>query len=154
MVFKLVVESQPMRAQMTRAIESLDRRVTVMEKTFENLKTELDKRTGHKLGAEFDAIKKELTSLSKVASTETQERHKKLESLHEDIAHVHKSATSQDNIDHHLNKLTESNKRTLDNLNGQHQRMFGVSIGAIAFVVIAGLSLYNKFRCWEKKHVL
>jgi len=154
MVFKLVVESQPMRAQMTRAIESLDRRVTVMEKTFENLKTELDKRTGHKLGAEFDAIKKELTSLSKVASTETQERHKKLESLHEDIAHVHKSATSQDNIDHHLNKLTESNKRTLENLNGQHQRMFGVSIGAIAFVVIAGLSLYNKFRCWEKKHVL
>jgi len=154
MVFKLIVESQPMRTQMTRAIESLDKRVTLMEKTFENLKDELDKRTGHKLGEEFDAIKKELTSLSKVASTETEERHKKLDSLHNDIAHVHKSATSQDNIDHHLSKLTQSNQRTIDNLNSEHQKMFGVSIAAIAFIVIAGLSLYNKFRCWEKKHVL
>jgi hypothetical protein len=154
MVFKLIVESQPMRAQMTRAIESLDKRVSVMEKTFENLKVELDKRTGHKLGEEFDAIKKELTSLSKVASTETQERHKKLEVLHADIAHVHKSATSQDNIDHHLNKLTQSNQRTIENLNQEHSKMFGVSIAAIAFIIIAGLSLYNKFRCWEKKHVL
>jgi len=32
--------------------------------------------------------------------------------------------------------------------------MFGVSIAAIAFVLVAGLSLYNKFLCWEKKHVL
>jgi hypothetical protein len=126
MVFKLIVESQPMRTQMTRAIESLDKRVSLMEKTFENLKVELDKRTGHKLGEEFDAIKKELTSLSKVASTETQERHKKLESLHDDIAHVHKSATTGDNIDHHLNKLTQSNQRTIENLNSEHQKMFGV----------------------------
>jgi hypothetical protein len=154
MVFKLVVESQPMRTQMIRAIDSLGKRVTAMEKTFENLKVELDKRTGHHLSAEFDAIKKELTSLSKVASTETQERHKKLDSLHEDIAHVHKSATSQDNLDHHLSKLTESNKRTIDNLTNEHQKMFGVSIAAVAFIVIGGLSLYNKFRCWEKKHVL
>jgi len=154
MVFKLVVESQPMRQQMMRAIESLGKRVTVMEKTFENLKVELDKRTGHKLGEEFDAIKKELTSLSNVASTETQERHKRLDSLHEDIAHVHKSATSQDNLDHHLNKLTQSNQRTIESLTNEHQKMFGVSIAAIAFIVIAGLSLYNKFRCWEKKHIL
>jgi len=154
MVFKLVVESQPMRKQMMNAIESLGKRVTVMEKTFENLKVELDKRTGHKLGEEFDAIKKELTSLSNVASTETQERHKKLDSLHQDIAHVHKSATSSDNLDHHLNKLTASNQRTIDSLTNQHQTNFGVSIAAIAFIVIAGLSLYHKFTCWEKKHVL
>jgi len=154
MVFKLVVESQPMRQQTMRAIESLGKRVTVMEQTFENLKVELDKRTGHKLGEEFDAIKKELTSLSDVASTNTAERHRKLDTLHEDIAHVHKSATSADNLDHHLNKLTQSNQRTIDSLNTEHQKMFGVSIAAIAFIVIAGLSLYNKFRCWEKKHVL
>lgn len=154
MVFKLVVESQPMRQQMMRAIESLGRRVGVMEKTFENLKVELDKRTGHKLGEEFDAIKKELTSLSHVASTETKERHKRLESLHEDIAHVHKSATSSDNLETHLTKLSQSNQRTMESLTNQHQTMFGVSIAAIAFIVIAGLSLYNKFRCWEKKHIL
>jgi len=154
MVFKLVVESQPMRQQTMRAIESLGKRVTVMEQTFENLKLELDKRTGHKLGEEFDAIKKELTSLSDVASTKQQESHKRLDTLHEDIAHVHKSATSADNLDHHLNKLTQSNQRTIDSLNTEHQKMFGVSIAAIAFIVIAGLSLYNKFRCWEKKHVL
>merc|ERR1719159_685598 len=139
---------------MTRAIESLDKRVSLMEATFQNLKAELDRSTGHKLGEEFDAIKKELTSLSKVATTETQERHKRLDSLHDDIAHVHKSAHSSDNIDHHLNKLTQSNQRTIENLNSEHQKMFGVSIAAIAFIVIAGLSLYNKFRCWEKKHVL
>jgi len=154
MVFKLVVESQPMRTQMLRAIESLGKRVTVMEKSFEGLKLEIDKRTGHKLGEEFDAIKRELTSLSNVASTETQEQKARLDSLHEDIAHVHKSATSQDNIDHHLNKLTESNKQTIENLTSQHQRSFGVSIVAIVFIVVAGFSLYHKFRCWEKKHVL
>jgi hypothetical protein len=154
MVFKLIVESQPMRQQMTRAIETLDKRVTVMEKTFESLKVELDKRTGHKLGEEFDAIKKELSTLSKVASTETKERHQRLDNLHKDIAHVHRKATSQDNIDNHLAKLTESNQRTIENLNSEHQKMFGVSIAAIAFIIIAGLSLYNKFRCWEKKHVL
>jgi len=154
MVFKLVVESQPMRAQMVKSIESLGKRVTLMEKTFASLKSELEKKTGVHLTSEFEAIKKELTSLSKVASSETQERHKKLESLHEDIAHVHKSATSEGNIDHHLDKLTKSNQRTLDSLTSEHQKMFGVSIAAIAFIIIAGMSLYNKFRCWEKKHVL
>merc|ERR1719223_1689590 len=113
MVFKLVVESQPMRQQMMRAIESLGKRVTVMEKTFENRKVELDKRTGHKLGEEFDAIKKELTSLSDVASAETQERHKRLDVLHEDISDVHKTASAPDNIDHHLTRLAESNQKTL-----------------------------------------
>jgi len=154
MVFKLVVETQPMRQQMSRAIESLGKRIDVMEGNFAELKNELDKKTGHKLGAEFDAIKKELTSLSSVASKETEERHSRLESLHADIADVHKSAHSPDNIDKHLDKLTQSNVKVLDQLTNEHQKMFGVSIAAIAFIIIAGLSLYNKFRCWEKKHVL
>eukprot|EP00929_Paragymnodinium_shiwhaense_P075456 TRINITY_DN38579_c0_g1_i1.p1 TRINITY_DN38579_c0_g1~~TRINITY_DN38579_c0_g1_i1.p1 ORF type:complete len:509 (+),score=157.70 TRINITY_DN38579_c0_g1_i1:36-1562(+) len=154
MVFKLVVETQPQRAQLTSAIEAFGKRITAMEETFENLKKEIDKKTGHKLGEEFDAIKRELTSLSDVASAETQERHKRLDSLHEDISDVHKTASSPDNIDHHLSKLTESNQRTLDQMSTEHQKMFGVSIAAIAFVVIGGLSLYNKFRCWEKKHIL
>merc|ERR1712039_321737 len=125
-----------------------------METNFADLKVEIDKKTGHKLGQEFDAIKKELTSLSSVASRENQERHKRLESLHEDIADVHKSAHSPDNIDKHLDKLTKSNSKVLNQLTNEHQKMFGVSIAAIAFIIIAGLSLYNKFRCWEKKHVL
>jgi hypothetical protein len=154
MVFKLVVETQPMRQQMAKAIESLGKRIDIMETNFAELKSELDKKTGHKLGAEFDAIKKELTSLSAVASKETEERHSRLESLHADIADVHKTAHSPDNIDKHLDKLTQSNSKVLDQLTNEHQRMFGVSIAAIAFVIIAGLSLYNKFRCWEKKHVL
>merc|ERR1712151_395785 len=122
MVFKLVVETQPMRQQMSRAIESLGKRIEVMESNFADLKAELDKKTGHKLGA--------------------------------DIADVHKSAHSPDNIDKHLDKLTQSNTKVLDQLTNEHQKMFGVSIAAIAFIIIAGLSLYNKFRCWEKKHVL
>jgi len=154
MVFKLVVETQPMRTQLTSAVESFGKRITAMEETFENLKKEIDKKTGHKLGEEFDAIKRELTSLSSVASAETAERHKRLDSLHEDIADVHKTASSPDQIDHHLTKLAESNQRTLTQLSTSHQKLFGVSIAAIAFVVISGLSLYNKFRCWEKKHIL
>lgn len=154
MVFKLVVETQPMRAQLTNAIDSLAKRITTMESTFENLKNEIDKKTGHHLGAEFEAIKKELSSLSTVATKEAEDRHQRLGTLHADIADVHKSASSPDAIDTHLSKLTESNQRTLVQLTSNHQRMFGVSIAAIAFVIIAGLSLYNKFRCWEKKHVL
>jgi len=154
MVFKLVVETQPMRLQMTRAIENLGKRISTMEKNFDELKAELDKKTGHKLGEEFAAIKEELSSLSSAASKETEERHQKLKVLHEDIELVHKTASSGANIDKHLDKLSDSNNKVLDQLTNEHQKMFGVSIAAIAFIVIAGLSLYNKFRCWEKKHVL
>lgn len=153
-VFKLVVETQPMRMQMTRAIESLGKRIATMEQSFAELKAELDKKTGHNLGKEFEAIKSELVSLSSVASQSTQERHKKLETLHSDIAEVHKTAHSPDQIDRHLDKLTQSNSKVLDKLASEHRMMFGVSIAAIAFIIIAGLSLYNKFRCWEKKHIL
>lgn len=154
MVFKLVAETQPIRAQLNTAINSLGTRMTAMEKTFELLKQEIDKKTGHHLSAEFDAIKKELATLSTVATKETKERHQRLDTLHTHITDVHKTAQSSDFIDTHLNKLTQSNQRTLDSLSNEHQRNFGVSIAAIAFVVIAGLSLYNKFRCWEKKHIL
>merc|ERR1712190_102421 len=154
MVFKLVTETQPIRQQMARSIETLGKRIDAMEQSFSELKAELDKKTGHKLGEEFEAIKRELSTLSTVASKETEDRHSKLENLHNDIAEVHKTAHSPDNIDKHLDKLSESNTKVLDQLTNEHQRMFGVSIAAIAFIIIAGLSLYNKFRCWEKKHVL
>lgn len=153
-VFKLVVETQPIRHQMERAIANLAKRIDIMETNFAELKAELDKKTGHHLGQEFEAIKQELTTLSTVATKETAERHSRLESLHHDIADVHKSAHSPDNIDKHLDKLSQSNDKVLDQLTNEHQRMFGVSLAAIAFIIIAGLSLYNKFRCWEKKHVL
>merc|ERR1719159_788781 len=139
---------------MSRAITSLSKRIGVMEKTFQDLKAELDKKTGHKLGEEFDAIKKELTSLTSYTSQETRERHKRLETLHSDIKDVHKTAHSTEGLDKHLDKLTESNSKVLDQLTSEHQKMFGVSIAAIAFIMIAGLSLYNKFRCWEKRHIL
>merc|ERR1719152_1042557 len=114
--------------------------MTQMEQAFKQLKEELDKKSGHKLDAEFDAM--------------TKERSKKLETLHEDIAKVHKATTdsSGEGIANHIKTLEESNQRTLNNLDDEHRRMFGVSIFAIAFIIIAGLSLYNKFRCWEKKH--
>jgi len=154
MVFKLIVETQPIRQQLQTAITSITQRMDAMEATFDHLKQAIDQKTGHHLGQEFESIKKELATLSSVASQETHERHKRLENLHSDITEVHKNAHSKDSIDHHLNKLTETNARTLDNLTNDHQKMFGISIAAIAFVIIAGLSLYNKFRCWEKKHIL
>lgn len=156
MVFKLVVESQPLRTEMSNAISSISRRMTTMEQQFKQLKEDLDKTSGHKLDAEFDAMKKELVSLSQYASSETKERHSKLDTLHKDISQVHKASSifGPDHIDKHLSQLEEGHKRTLENLKGEHQKMFGVSIAAIAFIVIAGLSLYNKFRCWEKKHVI
>jgi hypothetical protein len=153
MVFKLVVESQPMRKQMLKAIDTLGRRITVMEATFESLKKELDKKTGHKLGDEFANLKKELTSLTRVATSETEERHKRLESLHTDLSAVHSNSASSD-VDKHLDRLADANRKTLENLNQEQSRMFGVSVSAIIFIGVAGLALYNKFRGWEKKHVL
>jgi len=154
LVFKLAFETEPFRQQVANAMESLSKRITAMEATFENLKQEIDKKTGHHLGKEFDAIKHELTHLSTVATKGTKERHKSIDSVHEAISDAHKTASSSDKIDHHLNKLAESSQRTMTSLTNGHQKMFGVSIVAIAFVIVAGLALYNKFRCWEKKHIL
>jgi len=153
-VFRLVVESEPLRQQMNQAINSLTNRVEVMEKAFGLLKSEIDIRSGHNLDKEFEAMKLELTSLSQYASTEHEDRHRKLESLHKDLESVKASTSGTEHIDRHLMKLTDSTQRTLDNIQTGHQRTFGVSIAAIAFIVVAGLALYNKFRCWEKKHIL
>jgi hypothetical protein len=154
MVFKLVVESQPQRQQMARAIDSLMERVRAMEANFQDLKAELDKKTGHKLGEEFEGIKKELFSLSKFTSKETDDKRKRLDVLHTDIATVHKTAQSSETLDKHLDKLADSNQKVLTQLTSEHQSMFGVSLMGIVFILIGGLSLYNKFRCWEKKHIL
>jgi len=154
MVFKLVVETQPMRTQMSRAIDSLSNRISIMEKNFRELQAEIDRKSGHKLGEEFAAIKDELSSLSSLTSKNSHERQKRLERVHGDIADVHRAAHSADGIDKHLDKLMASNSEVIDKLNGEHHMMFGVSIAALAFIIVAGLSLYNKFRCWEKKHSL
>eukprot|EP00439_Symbiodinium_sp_Y106_P048478 s377_g6.t1 len=141
MVFKLVIESKPQREQMKAAIQALSKRA------------EIDKKTGHNLGEEFEAIKKELADIHAAAHRDTDARGKKLADLHSDIENVHKSAAGGD-ISGHLDSLSRSNEKMLDQLASQHKRMFGVSIFAIAFIIVAGLSLYNKFRCWEKKHDL
>lgn len=154
MVFKLVTETQPMRQQMSRAIDSLGSRITIMEKNFAELQAEIDKKSGHKMNEEFAAIKDELSSLSTLTSKNSHERQKRLERVHGDIADVHRAAHSADGIDKHLDKLLDSNNQVIDKLNDEHHMMFGVSIAALAFIIVAGLSLYNKFRCWEKKHSL
>jgi len=154
MIFKLVIESKPQREQMKASITALSKRIATVEETFRNLKAEIDKKTGHNLGAEFEAIKKELADMHATAHRDTDRRGKKLADLHSDIEHVHKTASSGGDISGDLDSLSKSNEQVLDQLTNQHQRMFGVSIFAIAFIIIAGLSLYNKFRCWEKKHVL
>jgi len=154
MIFKLVIESKPQREQMKASITALSKRIAAVEETFRSLKEEIDKKTGHNLGAEFEAIKKELADMHATAHRDTDRRGKKLADLHSDIEHVHKTASSGGDISGDLDSLSKSNEQVLDQLTNQHQRMFGVSIFAIAFIIIAGLSLYNKFRCWEKKHVL
>ena len=107
------------------------------------MKAEIDKKTGHNLGEEFDAIKKELADIHAAAHRDTDARGKKLADLHSDIENVHKSAAGGD-ISGHLDSLSRSNEKMLDQLASQHKRMFGVSIFAIAFIIVAGLSLYNK----------
>lgn len=154
MVFKLVVETQPVREQMSKALDTLGKRITTMETSFTELKSELDKKTGHHLEEEFSALKKELTSLSSVATKETHERHKRLEELHTDIQGAGKSAGSTADLGKHLTKMADSHTKVIENLESTGTRMFGVSIAAISFIVVAGLSLYQKFRSWEKKHVL
>merc|ERR1719261_1546225 len=87
-VFKLVVESEPLRQQMNHAINSLSNRVEVMERAFNLLKSEINVRSGHNLDKEFEQMKAELTSLSQYASTEHENRHKKLEQVHKDLQSV------------------------------------------------------------------
>ena len=165
-VFKLVIESKPQREQMKAAIQALSKRVAAVEaqlvlnrlikrkprhqnclqltpRSFQHVKKEIDKKTGHNLGEEFESIKKELADIHAAAHRDTDARGKKLADLHSDIENVHKSAAGGD-ISGHLDSLSRSNEKMLDQLASQHKRMFGVSIFAIAFIIVAGLSLYNK----------
>jgi len=154
MVFKLVVESQPQRQQMARAVEALAERVRGMEANFKDLKAELDKKLGHSLGVEFEKIKQELFALSKFTSKETDDRRKRLDVLHADVSNTHKTVQSSENLDKHIDKLTDSNSKVLSQLTSEHRSMFGVSFMGIVFIFVGGISLYHKFRSWEKKHVL
>jgi len=153
MVFKLVVETRPTRERMKASIDSLSKRVESVETTFQMLQAEIEKKSGHKLNEEFAAIKKDLVQLHSEAHKSHTERGQKLEILHSSIAEV-KTANNAGEISGHLDSLSDSNAKVIDQLAGEHQRMFGFYIGAIAFIVVSGLSLYHKFSCWEKKHVL
>lgn len=153
MVFKLVVETRPTREQMKASIDSLAKRVESVERTFQMLQAEIEKKSGHKLNEEFAAIKKDLVELHSEAHKSHAERGQKLDILHSSIAEV-KTANNAGEISGHLDSLSDSNANVIDQLTGEHQRMFGFYIGAIAFIVVSGLSLYHKFSCWEKKHVL
>lgn len=79
---------------------------------------------------------------------------KKLKQLQEGINDVHKSAQSPENIERQLEQVKKSNEKTLETMASGHKSILGVSIVAIVFIVVAGLALYHKFRCWEKKHIL
>ena len=124
-----------------------------MEKAWRDLNREIENKNDHKLGSEFQSIKDELSTMSKTASMDTSIRKQKLESLHKDLHSVGKAA-EKDNLDVHLKLLTQASERTEQNMDSEHKRMFGVSIAVVAFVLVSGLLLYNKFRLWEKKHVL
>jgi len=71
-----------------------------------------------------------------------------------DIQHVNKAASSKSDVNGFIDKLDEANTKVIEKLTAESKSTFSMSIIAIAFIIIAGLSLYNKFRCWEKKHVL
>jgi len=154
MIFKLMLEEKPVRESMTKNLAALNARVTAAEHSFEMLKSEMNKQTGHKLSEEFETLKKDLIDIHSVAAKHNTDRGKELERLHVDIQHVNKAASSKSDVNVFIDKLDEANSKVIKQLNAESQSTFSVSIIAIAFIIIAGLSLYNKFRCWEKKHVL
>merc|ERR1719281_2261919 len=137
MVFKLVVESEPLQTQMVGVVKTLEKRLTVMEQSFETLKSELGKSSGKNLDLEFDTMKKELVTLSEYASTEVKARNAKLETLHKDMSRVHKASAlfGPSHIDKHLSALEETNQKTIDALQAGSRNMFGVSLLAIIFIV-------------------
>jgi len=139
---------------MKREVDSLVRRLAMLERSFQSLKTEIDSRSGKMMDKEFEKMKSELVSLSKYAKTEQTSRARKLDKLSKEIDQIKNAAGSSVNIDEHVEKLTESTDKVLETVSNSHRITFSASLFAIAFIFIAGLSLYNKFRCWEKKHVL
>ena len=92
-------------------------------RSFQSVKAEIDKKTGHNLGEEFEAIKKELADIHAAAHRDTDARGKKLADLHSDIENVHKSAAGGD-ISGHLDSLSRSNEKMLDQLASQHKNVW------------------------------
>lgn len=151
--FKLIMETAPQQNRINAAIETMKKKLEVMEQAFQQLQEEVDIKAGHHIIDDFKKIKDEISHLS-VAATDGHKQHQEtLDLLHQDISSV-QTASSHSNLDDHLNKVTESHQRTLNTLTSGHQQTFGVSVLAIVLVMVAGLALYNKFRSWEKKHVL
>ena len=103
---KLIAETEPIRQEMEKTIASLSQRITSLERIFVDLKQEINDKTGHDLDKEFEDIKKELLSLTEVATTETERRKQKMQDLHQDLEHIKNSGMEQEDIQ----KLTESNE--------------------------------------------
>jgi len=155
LVFRLVSESKPQREQLMTAMDSLSTRMASVETTFESLKKQLESASGETgIAEEFETIKNELAVIHKDYHADTAANGQKLDSVHSHIGAAQKSAATGNDMSAHFDTLSDTSAQTIDQLTAGHQRMFGVSIAAIAFIIVAGLSLYNKFRCWEKRHCI
>lgn len=152
-IYKLVSETEPMRMQIFQAISTLNTKVEALEGSLSALKDEVKQRSGSNMDEEFNSMKKELNTLTKYASTEHAARQKKVDSLHKDIDAV-KSTAGDQALETHLNALVDQNQLLHEAINQGSWRTFWISVVAIIFIVVAGFGLYNKFRCWEKKHIL
>ncbi|CAD7967535.1 unnamed protein product [Amoebophrya sp. A120] len=149
MVMKLIAETEPVRREMERTVLSLSQRVISLEKIFGELKQEINQKTGHDLDKEFDDIKAELVQLSQTANSETERRKEKMQALHDDLEQMRGSTMGGA-----LEKLTETNNAVLESLSSGHQWSLFISLCAVGIILLAGLALYQRFRNWEKKHIL
>ncbi|CAD7951977.1 unnamed protein product [Amoebophrya sp. A25] len=149
MVMKLIAETEPVRREMEKTVNSLSARVINLERIFNELKAEINQKTGHDLDKEFEEIKHELVQLSQVASTETEKRKEKMAALHEDL-----ESMKENTMGGALEKLTETNNAVLESLSSGHRWSFVISLCAIGIIIMAGFALYQRFRNWEKKHIL
>lgn len=153
-VFKIITEEQPLRGQMVHALEMLSSRVDEVEKAFESLKSQIGKTVGRNLDAEWEEMKNDLTTLSRETSQEFETRHVKFANLEDDLDKVHENATSRESFDHHLNTLADTNQRVLNSVSNEQNKVAWIGVIVVLFTMVAGCSLYYKFRCWEKKHIL
>jgi len=156
MVFKLVSETEPLRNQLKQAVETLGTRISKLEEHFEAVKSEISNRSGHQLDAEFNAMKRELNSLSRYATTEHTARQRKMESLEQDLSQVKTKGTGaeHDTIKDQLKLFKDRNEKLQERLKTSSSRNFWLAVLAIGFLVAAGGGVIQKFRSLEKKHVL
>lgn len=112
--------------------------------------------TGHDLDAEFAELKKELGGLSTEASNVHKERTEKIAAMHTHVEEVRRTAGNgyPSIFQRHVDKIAESHENVHQNVSTGHQMSFGLSVAAVAFIFVSGMSLYMRFRCWEKKHCL